>query len=295
MKPSVKAGYLKGEKVSWFGIFSTLALTVFKGIAGVLGRSQAMIADALESASDVLASIIALVSLRISRKPVDDSHPYGHGKAEIIAAGIIGFIIAGAGVAIVLSAGRLIFLGRFPVPGLIALIAVIVTIVVKEGMYQYVSVVGRRLGSPAIIASAWDHRKDALTSVATLIGIAGARLGLPILDPIAAIVVSLFIFKVGYQVIKGAFSGLMDAALSEETMMKIWRIAERIEGVEHINDVRGRNMGQYLLVDIKLQIDSKATVEQGHAIATTVKNEIMKQIERVADVMVHVNPHARHK
>lgn len=295
MKPSVTSGYRKGEKISWFGIFFTIALMIFKGIAGILGRSQAMLADAMESASDLLASTIALVSLRISRKPVDESHPYGHGKAEIIAAGIIGFVIAGAGVVIVFSAVRSIIRGHLPVPGLIALVAVIVTIVVKEGMYQYVSSVGRKLGSPAVIASAWDHRKDALTSVATLIGIVGARLGLPILDPVAAMVVTVFIFGVGYRIIKNAFSGLMDAAVSEETTMKMWRIAEKTEGVEHVNDVRGRNMGQYLLVDIKLQIDAEATVEQGHAIATTVKNEILKQMDKVADVMVHVNPHTSHE
>lgn len=294
MKPLVKSGYIEGEKVSWVGMLVTIGLIALKLSAGIIGRSQAMIADGIESIGDLLVSGITLVSMRISRKPVDESHPYGHGKAEVLAAGLIGFIIVAAGLLIVFSAGRSILLGRLAVPGIIALVAVVITIIVKEAMYQYVYSVGKRLNSPAVIASAWDHRKDALTSIATLIGIAGARLGLTVLDPVAALFVTVFIFRVGYMIIKDSFSGLLDAAVAPDILMRVWRIAERVPGVEHVNDVRGRNMGQYLVVDIKLQVDADTTVESGHAVATEVKNRVMNETELVADVMVHVNPHARH-
>lgn len=295
MKDSFTANYRKGEKVSWLGLLFTIALIITKGVAGIVGRSQAMTADALESVGDMFAAGIALVSLKISKKPIDESHPYGHGKAEIIAAAVIGLLIIGAGVVIALSAARSIIQGNLPVPGVIALIAAIITIISKEAMYQYVHAVGNKSGSPALLAIAWDHRKDALTSMVTLAGIVGARLGLSVLDPIAAIVVTVFIFGVGFRIVRDAASGLMDAAVDPEVRMKIQQIAEKADGVEHVNNVRCRSMGQYMLVDIKLQIDSEASVEQGHTIATAVKGEIINKIDLVSDVMVHVSPHKRHE
>lgn len=293
---SITAGYIQGEKVSWFGVFSTIVLTIFKGLAGVLGRSQAMVADALESAGDTLASVIVLVSLRISRKPVDAEHPYGHGKAETIGAGIIGFVVTGAGIVIIAAALRSIFTPGIvlPIPGLIALIAAIATIVIKEGLFQYVYRVGKRLNSPALIASAWDHRKDAITSIATLVGIAGARLGYRILDPVAALVVSVFILRVGFRIVRSSFTGLMDTIPSAETIREMAQLVAETEGVEHVDQVKARSMGQYILADVDVQIDAEATVAQGHSIANEVKRKIMRKIKNVADVTVHVNPHMRH-
>jgi cation diffusion facilitator family transporter len=295
MKASFTANYRKGEEISRLGLLFTIVLTIIKGVAGIVGRSQAMTADALESVGDMFATGIALVSLKISKRPIDESHPYGHGKAEILAAAAIGLLIISAGVVIALSAARSIIQGNLPTPGVIALIAAIITIVSKEAMYQYVHAVGKKLGSPAVLAIAWDHRKDALTSMATLAGIIGARMGLSILDPIAAIVVTVFIFGVGFRIVKDAAGGLMDAAVAPEVRIKIQQIAEKMDGVEHVNNVRCRSMGQYMLVDIKLQIDSEASVEQGHTIATAVKGEIINKIDLISDVMVHVSPHKRHE
>ena len=183
--------FAQGVRTSQVGIIANVFLTIFKFVAGILGRSQAMIADAVESLSDIIATVVVLVSLRISRKPVDWDHPYGHGRAESIATGLIAVVIAGAGLAIIGRTVYSIIVGKLIVPGVIALVAAVVTIVMKEGLYQYVAHVARRHKSSLLMASAADHRKDALTSVATLIGIAGARNGYPVLDPLAAAVVSV--------------------------------------------------------------------------------------------------------
>lgn len=280
----------KGVQTSWVGIIVNVLLTAFKFVAGVLGQSQAMLADAVESSSDVIATIAVLISFRISHKPVDWDHPYGHGRAESIATAFIAVVIASAGILIM---GRTIYsiaVGRLIVPGFIALIGAIVTIVVKEALYQYVSHVGRRYNSSLLLASAADHRKDALTSVATLVGIAGARVGYPILDPLAAGLVSLMIFRLSYQIATTATRELMDRLPEDATMKKITDVSEGCEGVEHAF-IRARRLGPSIYVDVKIDIDPDLTVSQGHEIAKRVKERVIDDVEGAADVMVHVNPH----
>ncbi len=282
--------FQKSTQTSWIGITITLILTIFKFFAGIVGRSQAMIADAVESLSDIVSTIIVLVSLRIARKPVDQDHPYGHGRAESIATGVISIIIAIAGFLIV---GRTIYSiieGDTIVPGVIALVAAVVTIVVKESLYQYVSFMGRKYKSSLLLASAADHRKDALTSLATLVGIAGARSGYPILDPLAAAVVSIAIFKLSYNTATRATQELMDRIPEDATMESIREISEDCEGVEHAF-ARARSLGPDIFVEIKIDIDPTLTVSEGHEIAKRVKTSIIAEVEGTTDVMVHVNPH----
>ncbi len=286
--------FRKGERVSWMGIWGNVALTIFKALAGILGRSQAMVADATHSLSDIATTTFVLLSLKISKKPVDETHPYGHGKIEAIAAGLVGSLLGAAGVAILLSAIRSISVGVSRIPGAIALVAAITSIVVKEGMFQYTARVGRKLHSPAVMASAWHHRSDALSSVAALVGIGGARLGYPILDPLAGAGVSLFIIKMGYDITVESFHHIMDTAPGENILRRITGIAEEVEGVEHVHEIKARRMGQYLLVDLKLEVDPKITVATGHTIASEVRHKIMGEMDNVADVMVHVNPYKRH-
>lgn len=282
--------FKKGEQVTWLGIAGNILLTIFKLIAGIIGHSQAMIADAAESFSDIMATVVVLVSLRVSKKPVDADHPYGHGKAESLATAVVGLIVIAAGVYILFTSTRLLLGGRLRPPELIALIAAVITIVVKEIMYLYVSAAAKRLDSSVIMANAWDYRKDAISSIATLIGITGARLGFPLLDPLVAALVSFLIMKIGYDVLMTATKELMDTAPARPTSEQIIKIAESCGGVEHAH-VRARRMGQFVFVDMKIDINPEFTISQGHAIAKEVKTQIMTKLDNVADVMVHVNPH----
>jgi cation diffusion facilitator family transporter len=264
---------------------------LFKFFAGIVGRSQAMVADAVESLGDVGAHTVVLVSLRISRKPVDWDHPYGHGRAESIATGVVAIMIAAAGLLIL---GRTIFSvarpGTVETPGLIALIAVIVVIVVKEGLYQWASRAARRQNSTVLMAGAKDHRKDALTSVATLIGIGGARIGFPLLDPLAAGFTSLIILKLAADIAGTAGRELMDRVPEGETMRGIKSVAEETTGVAHAT-VRARRLGPNLFVDVKIDVNPNLTVVGGHNIAKSVKTRIIENVDGVSDVMVHINPH----
>lgn len=282
--------YKKGERVTWMGVVGNILLTAFKLFAGIVGRSQAMIADAVESFSDIIATLVVLISLRISRKPMDAEHPYGHGRAESLATAAVGLIIVAFGLYILYSSARLLFISRLRAPEQIALIAAVITIVIKEIMYRYVSSAASRLESSVIMASAWDYRKDAVSSLATMFGIAGARLGFPILDPLVAALVSFLIMKIGYDVLETATKELMDTAPEKPTAKQIIAIAEACTGVEHAY-VRARRMGQFVFVDMKIDIDPEYTISQGHAIAKEVKTQVMKKLDNVADVMVHVNPH----
>ncbi len=277
-------------QLSWVSIGGNVLLTIFKFAAGILGRSQAMVADAVESLSDVVSQTVVLVSLRISQKPVDWDHPYGHGRAESIATGLIAVMIASAGIIILTRTISSISAGVPDTPGGIALFAVIVVIVVKEGLYQVVSRSARQHRSTLLMAGAMDHRKDAITSIATLVGIAGARAGYPIMDPLAAGLVSLIILKLAYDVAGTAGRELMDRVPEDDIMERITTVAEETQGVEH-TQARARRLGSNLFVEIKIDVDPDLTVKDGHEISKLVKLRITEQIEEVADVMVHINPH----
>lgn len=281
--------FKKGSQAVWLGMAGNVILTVIKFFAGIVGHSQAMIADAVESFSDILSTSVVLVGLRVSRKPVDAEHPYGHGKAEPLATAIVGSIVVIAGLDILYSSTRFLIIGKHP-PGLIALAVAPVSILINEIIYRYISATAKKLGSTVIMANAWDYRKDAISSIATLFGIAGARLGFPLLDPLVAALVSFMIMKIGYDVISSAAKELMDAAPLKPSSQQIIAIAEKCEGVEHAF-VRARRMGQFVLVDMKIDIDPEFTISQGHAIAKKVKTCVMQELDNVTDVMVHVNPH----
>ncbi len=290
----MESRFVEGQRVTWVGLIFNIFLAIGKGFAGFLGFSQALVADALESISDIIATIFVLVSMRISGKPRDPEHPYGHFKIEQLTAAFIGFIIILGGVAIIILAVITIIEGKKHVPTLFALFTAIGVIIIKEGLYLYTIKIGRKIDSIAIIASAWDHRKDAITTVATLIGIVGARLGLLILDPIAAIVVAIFIFRIGYLLSYKAANELLDISPPKEIMDKITKIALSVKGIEHVTDVKARKTGPYLIVDIKLEIDSQMRVADSHYTAGMVKREIMRMLPDISDVMTHVNPHIAH-
>lgn len=279
------------SRVIQVGFWVNAGLMTMKLLAGHFGRSEAVFADGMESAADFIAILSSMIALRIGRRPYDEAHPYGHGKAESISTIIVSLVIFGTGGWILFRSAHTIIDGVYEVPGAVAVAAAFLTIITKEALYRYSITVGQRLGSPAILAAAKDHRKDAITSVSTLIGVTGAFFGLTIMDPIAAGLTSLFIFHIGYETFMGAAHELMDGRPADECIGGIAKLAEGVEGVEHVHEIRCRRSGQYLIVDLKLDMDPEMTVRRSHTIATEVKRRIFEGFPNVGDVMIHINPH----
>ena len=286
-----KINLLDSKTCTLLGLAANIALTIFKLLAGILGFSYAMIADAIHSASDCLATGAVYVGLRIGEKPPDKSHPYGHANAETIAAFLVALIILSTGVFIGISAIHLITDKNLETPTMIALVAAITSIVIKEIMFRYTLRVGKRNNSPAVIANAWDHRSDAYSSIAALAGIVGARLGFQYLDPIAGLVVSALIVKVSATILHSNIGILMDERPEQAVLDKLRAAVLDVEGIKAIDSIRAHRRGSTFTIDIEIAVDSNITVEQGHQIASEVKNRLVNNIEHVQDVMVHVNPH----
>ncbi len=289
--------YRRGRNAIIYNIIINLVLALLKGFAGVLARSQAMIADAFHSASDLMVNIVVLFGLRVSYKPADAEHPYGHGKAETLAQNIVGLLIMGTGV--YLAVASLLTLQVEPVgpPGQLALYAAVFSIVVKWFLYRYMWQVGEKENSGAIKANALDHRCDVLSSLAALIGIGGARLGAgfgyPIfyyLDPLAGIMVAVLIIMMGLGIMRDAGEELMDSMCSPETLQEITTLARSVPNVKEIHQVRARSSGSCLLVDIEIGIEGSLTVEEGHAVAHDVEENLFLKREDIITINVHVGP-----
>ena len=281
----------QADRIIRYGFWINAGLMIMKLLAGHFGRSEAVFADGIESGCDLIAILSTLVALRIGRKPYDSEHPYGHGKAESIAAILVSLIIFATGAGILIQATRSILLNEYYSPSLLAVAAAFATIVIKGWLYRFSVKTGNRLQSPALLAIAKDHRKDALTSIATLIGVSGAFFGHELLDPLAAGITSLLIFHIGYQTFLAAAQDLMDALPAAELLQEITAMAEAVSGVEHVHEIRARRSGQYLIVDLKLEMDPEMTVKRSHDIAIQVKKEIFASFLNVGDVMIHINPH----
>jgi cation diffusion facilitator family transporter len=283
--------FYSAERVIRTGFILTLVLMTAKLLAGSLGNSEAVFADGLENGCDFIAIIASYVALRISRRPMDQTHPYGHGRVESLAAILISLIIFLTGIGILVRAVLSIREGVPETPHLVAVMTALATIVVKEWLYRFTNRIGRGLESPALLALAKDHRKDALTSVATLIGVTGAFFGARIMDPLAAALTALFIFHIGVETFRASAYDLMDGRPPEEFIRELTRLAEGVNGVEHVHQVKARRSGQFLLVDLKLDMHPEMTVKESHDISVGVKKKIFKAFPNVGDVMIHINPH----
>jgi cation diffusion facilitator family transporter len=278
-----KERFGRAESAIAIGFWFNAILMTVKLLAGHFGHSEAVFADGVESA--------AMIALRIGRKPLDEAHPYGHGKSESIAAILVSLLIFAAGTGILYRAFGSIVSGTAEEPHGIAVLAAGATIVIKEALFRYTRSVSRKLESPAVEAIARDHRKDAVTSLATLAGVGGAYLGVALLDPLAAALSALIIFYIGWQTFRGAANELMDGLPPQELIHAVTTIAEGVAGVEHVHEIRGRRSGQYLIVDLKLEMDPAMTVKEAHAITALVKRLIFEAFPNVGDVMIHINPH----
>jgi cation diffusion facilitator family transporter len=279
------------------GVLVNIMLVLVKGTAGMVSGSVAMLADALHSASDIVASAVVWVGIRVASRPADEEHPYGHGKAESIASKIVSIIVILAGLNIGLMSMRALFMPGRPAPGAAALFAALISIVVKEILFRYTYRIGREQDCRALVANAYEHRGDALSSVAALLGIAGARVGLALneprlfyLDPLAGILVSAFIVRMGWRLAGEAASELMDGRVDDSLLVELTGLAQAVDGVMEIHDIRIRAAGPHYLVDLEIGVDGRITVEEGHDVARRVKEHLLCEKEQVGGILIHVNP-----
>lgn len=283
-------------KVSVVSIVINIGLSIFKLIAGVLGHSGAMISDAVHSASDVFSTLVVIVGFNISSKGADKDHQYGHERLECIAALFLAAILFATGVGIGIDGIEKIKFGTYgqlEIPSLIALVAAIFSIIIKEWMYWYTRHAAKKVNSSSLMADAWHHRSDALSSVGSFIGILGARLGFPLLDPIACVVISLFILKAAYDIGKDAISRLIDQACDESLVNEIRELIEAQLGVEGIDELKTRLFGNKIYVDLEIRVDRQLSVNEAHQIAHQVHDVIEEKFEHVKHCMVHVNPNQK--
>ena len=280
-------------RVSGVSIIINFLLAVFKFVAGLAGHSGAMVSDAVHSSSDVLGSLIVIVGVKMSGKSSDRDHPYGHERMESVASLILAGILAAAGFSIgkeaLLSVIDRSYLTS-AAPGILALTAAVVSIVVKELLFWYTIINARRIRSGALKAEAWHHRSDALSSVGALIGIGGALLGVRVMEPIASIVICLFILKVALDIFREAVDNMVDHACDGETEEAIRACAAKQEGVVNVDVIRTREFGRKIYVDIEISADGDLSLFAAHDIAQRVHDNIEESFPEVKHIMVHVNP-----
>jgi len=281
------------NKVSAVSIIGNIILSVFKLAAGILAHSGAMISDAIHSASDVFSSIIVVIGIHLSAKESDKNHPYGHERLECVAAIILSAILLVTGMEIGFQAFRNIMdrsYDTLQTPGILALIAAVVSILVKEAMFWYTKINAERIDSSALLADAWHHRSDALSSIGALIGIAGARMGFPIMDSIASLVICFFIAKAAYDIFSDSINKMVDRSCDEDMEKEIYQQVCSQPGVLQIDLLRTRIFGNKIYVDLEIGADANISLRAAHDIADRVHNSIETAFPKVKHIMVHVNP-----
>mgnify|MGYP000759268255 CR=1 FL=1 len=284
-------------RVTWIGFAVNLVLSAGKLAAGIWGHSAAMVADAIHSVSDFATDLVVLLFVRVSAKPRDDDHDYGHGKYETLATLIIGAALAGVGIKLLWSGGTAIrdfTRGLLPTqPGVVALWAAVVSIVAKEALYRYTARVGRRVNSPSVVANAWHHRSDALSSVGTLVGIGCAYfLGdkWRIADPVAALAVSVFIFKIAFDLIRDGVEELLERALPPQTERRILDIVASEPGVHEPHNLRTRRIGTVLAMEVHIRVDGRMSVARSHSLTVEIERRLKQEFGPETLVSIHVEP-----
>ena len=284
-------------KVTWIGSIVNFLLLTFKFVAGILGHSSALVADAVHSLSDFATDIIVIVFVKISGKPEDDDHRYGHGKYETLATALIGVALFAVGIGLLVSGATkvadVIKGVVLPAPSMIALVAAAVSIVAKEILYRYTVRVGKNLNSQAVVANAWHHRSDAFSSLGTLIGIGGAILlgeKWRILDPLAAIVVSAFIIKVAADLLKPCVDELLERSLPAETEKRILDIIASFPEVSSPHHLRTRRIGNHIAIEVHLRMDGKTSLEDAHTVATNVERQLKSEFGPDTHIGIHMEP-----
>ncbi|MFG0212676.1 cation diffusion facilitator family transporter [Brevibacillus porteri] len=280
----------------WISLISNVALTVIKVVVGILFNSQVLIADGIHNAGDVIATFAALTSSLVSKKPADKDHPYGHGKAEVIASGIVAIILALAALFMVYKSIEALFKPAVEA-SIIALIAAIISLVWKQVLYVYCIRLGREKNSKSLIATANDHLADVYASIAAVVGIGVALIGdrydLPFTqygDPIAGLIVSYFVMKLAYEMGEESIGVLMEKSLPAEQLFQLESIVRAVPQVKRIDRIRAREHGHYVIVDVRVSISNDLTIKEGHDISRIIKVSIMSEMKEVEEVLIHLNP-----
>lgn len=281
----------------WLGFAANVTLTLLKLLAGILGRSAAMVADAIHSISDFMTDLVIAGSLKVAAKPRDGNHKYGHGKVETLAAAFVGGVLIAVGAGILYSGVKSIIghFGDHPLskPGMIAFYAAVISILIKEILFWHTLVTGKRVKSNVLIANAWHHRSDAYSSLGTLLGIGGAIFLGPrwvILDPLAAIIVSFFIFKVAISVMREALLELIETSLPHKKEQEILQLAGKVEGVHDPHDLKTRKIGSNIAIDMHILVHKDLNVEEAHDITVRLEKCLREKYGRDTHISVHTEP-----
>jgi cation diffusion facilitator family transporter len=292
MNEALISSVKQGRKVTLIGFIANALLIVLKFLTGIFGGSQALIADAIHSISDLFTDAVVLFGIKIGRKPPDKEHHFGHARIETLASAIVGLALIVTAVYLGIEAALNIYRNTEYHPTGVALIGAGMSIAVKEALYRYTVIVGRRIKSQLIVANAWHHRSDALSSVAVLLGVAGTLINPSwhILDAYAALIVSFFIVKVGLDILRKTLREFTDTAPRPEIMEKLMQLSRAVEGVMDAHDLRVRTSGGFYQAEIHIVVDGQLTVIEGHRIAKTVERSLAEEMEELDRVIVHVDP-----
>ena len=297
MKTKLNSNYTAEKtvmRVSCISIGINFLLSLFKLIAGIIGKSDAMISDAVHSASDVFSTIVVIVGVKMSSKEPDAEHPYGHERIECVSSIILSGALLATGIGIGIVGLEKIISGSvgecLTVPGTFALTAAIVSIIVKEWMYWFTRLAERKIHSGSLMADAWHHRSDAMSSVGALAGILGARLGYPVLDSIACVIICVAIAKVSIDIFRDAITKMVDCSCSKAEEKKIRGLIAGISGVRHIDLLHTRLFGEKIYVDVEIAVDENLQLKEAHCIAEQVQQAVKSSFPEVKHCMVHVNP-----
>jgi len=285
-----KKVYKTGERGALTSFFANVGLFMIKFFAGIIGNSSAMIADAVHTLSDLFSDILVFIGFKIAQKPPDKDHPYGHGRAESIAAKMSSLILIFLGVKVLLNSFHATQSAHILKPGIIAIVAAAVSIVVKLFMYFYVIKLGRKIESASLKTNAYHHQSDAFSSIAALIGIWFARMGFPLMDPVAGMIVAAYVIKTGMSNFHIAYDELMDSAPSEDIVKKIENIVLLNKSVKTLKEMNVRKMGLEYHIDLTIEVDKNISVEDGHAITVQVQRDIKKYFQAAKSVLIHVEP-----
>jgi cation diffusion facilitator family transporter len=281
------------NRVSMVSIVGNVVLSLLKLVAGIVANSNAMISDTIHSASDVFSTVVVVIGVKLASKDADKEHPYGHERLECVAAILLSMVLLITGLGIGKSALQNILSGSYSelaVPGIIALLAAVLSIVTKEMMFWYTKINAKRIDSSALMADAWHHRSDAFSSVGALIGIVGARMGFPVMDSVASLVIFVFIAKAAYDIFMDAVDKMVDHSCDEETEQQIYDCIMKNEEVLGIDLLHTRIFGNKIYVDIEIALDGSYTLNKAHEIAEMVHDDIEQNFPKVKHIMVHVNP-----
>jgi len=281
-------------KVSRDTIIANLFLTIIQLIIGIYAQSAAVISSAIHTLSDTLTTFIVIVGVKISNKKPDKEHPYGHERFECITAIILAVILGLTGIGIGYSGLRVILAGNYDsisIPGISALVVAGITIIIKEGMYWYKRAAAIKTNSSSLMADAWHHRSDVLASIGCFVGVFGARIGFPVMDSLASLIICLFIVKVAWDIFMLAINQMTDKAIEDEAVNKIYAIILEHEEIKSIDLLKTRQFGNKIYIDIEISVDGNITLNESHDIAHQVHDRVKEEFENVKHCMIHVNPH----